>query len=238
MTTGRFMQVRRCGWKAIVIALVLARPVAASGDEHATIRTVAVISAIGDSLSLEGVGLLGQTEQSVSIAGWGIDSWITAEVSKRLSGRFTVLSVPINPTSVAQCDGIDQCAGMLPHTDAVDAYVLVLKEWTPGNDRRDFRGIGIWHVPTIGRSGSMVHVVYGIAVISARTGEVINHGRARSPDSGFFGPAAPMEDIAESLWPENAAEMSAAQGEALRAVILDLIARSLPSALKGADLPE
>jgi hypothetical protein len=236
MATGRFMRIWRCSWQAILMLLVLARLVAASGDEYANIHTVAVISALGDSLTLEGVGLLGQTNQSVSIAGWGIDSWITAEISKRLSRRFTVLSFPVNTTSIAKCDGLEQCAGMLPHTDAVDAYVVVLKQWAVGSSR-DFHGIGIWHPPAIGRSTSMVHVVYGIAVVAARTGEIIDHGKARLPDSGFFGPDSPMEDIPESLWPESG-EIGAAQGEALRAVILDLITRSLPSALKSAELPE
>jgi hypothetical protein len=224
---------------AIVLAVFASRP--AIGGEYAHIRTVAVVSAIGDSLSLQGVGFgrFGGTQELVPITDWGIDAWMKDKVSQQLSGRFIIKPVSVDAAAPARCDGFEQCANSLPRTDAVDAYVLVFKHWVPeplgGNS--NIRGIGIYHHPGLGDSFTFVHAIYVVAVIEARTGEMIDHGTGRLPGGDFLGGHPdPVQDVPETLWPDGSTQLNAEQKNPVRNIVMKLLADSLPHALQNAGL--
>src|SRR5690348_6977357 len=110
-----------------VAGLLLWAPVAASAadrDEYAGIHTVAVVSAIGDSLHFTvapRIFSLGGSD-SLPISSWGIDPWLATQIAQSIGTRFSVKTIRVDTSAVAKCDGREQCANALPRTDQIDAY--------------------------------------------------------------------------------------------------------------------
>ena len=80
-------------WIALAVASVALSAAAAfetRANRLQAIKTVGIVSAIGEEMSLTQAGLiaLGNAGQSLSISAWGLDELIVQQATKLLGGAF------------------------------------------------------------------------------------------------------------------------------------------------------
>lgn len=229
--------------RALIVAItalvsIASWPANAASDEYAEIHSVAIYSAVGDSLRVatQGVTAFGNGLQEVPIKDWGIDDWIVSTITQNLSGRFQIKTVPIDRQIFVNCDVYDGCASKLPRTDTVDAYVIVTRYWSQGLGGQNLQGIGIYF-NSVPFSDYMctVHAIYIVQIISAKTGKIIDFGR--SILNGKFGEYPPIQKMDGSDWKNKWDALSDDQKAQFKGIVLKLVQDSLPNALEKANLP-
>jgi hypothetical protein len=152
-----------------------------------------------------------------------------------------VTSADIDTVAVRRCTAPAQCAEALPPRSDIDAYVLVYKAWIPNpiTGHGDISGLGLLYHKGLFGVGDIyaIHSIYGVAVIDARSGQVIDHGTGRTDATDFLGTHSDPVEVAEaSLWPEHPPEMSAEQQARAKGIIMRQIDSTLLHALKNANL--
>jgi hypothetical protein len=214
---------------------------AASTDEYANIRNVAVGSVIGDAYRLfnKGFTVFGNSAEEVPIGDWGVDAWVADQITKALSPRFVVKAVAPDAAAVDKCSNDwDDCSA-LPHRDDVDAYVIAVKRTI--NDvsgSPDLRGLGQMHSGgPFGLHYEEMHAAYMIVVIDAKSGRLIDYGSAWLSAFTPFGADEPVAaGLPASAWPGTASQMTDDQKNFAKDTMMKLIAASLPRALENAKL--
>jgi len=204
------------------------------------IKTVGVISALGDEMSVTRAGLtpLNTPGQSVSIRSWGLDELIVRQATALLNGRFRVqpVSYPrdafaairesaVAPVNLARGDPFKAMVRTDVSPQGLDAYVVISRAKSKLGSGRNVQGIGFAEYRTLLASHRVIHALYEVRVIDGKTFDVIEkrvasplgdietirlQGPSRLVDGSFDGPAGI---------------------ETLRAAIVDLITRSLPLTL-------
>src|SRR5215472_10013124 len=97
MCGSNHMRTRRGAMLLLLLGCGACTAIGTEAPKLREFKTVGVISAIGDTLTLTKAGLtgLGKGEQRVySIESWGIDDLIVSRASSLLSRRFEVRPVP------------------------------------------------------------------------------------------------------------------------------------------------
>ncbi len=210
-------------------------------------KTVGIISAIGDELTLTPAGLTGvsSAERAFSIEPWGIDDLITSRASAALSARFQVRPVsyrraafaardrasPIAVANLLRGDPVKQLVRTEVPAPGVDVLVVVTKASSPyGSRGAPIRGIGIVNKVAVLGSSTVLHALYVIRVIDAHSFEVTGRKSAAPVDSAsIIRLPGPSRMIETSLVPSSSADV--ASNEALKAATIDLIDRSLEPTL-------
>jgi len=243
--------------KSLVLTITLAagllQPLAASAaDKLANVKSVAIISALGDCLNLrdvEPVGTIFNTvhPECVPIESWGIDDLITQQLTAALSGRFTVKPVAYNRDDFAHVS-----MSVIPGTQVpvekqlralanpgVDAYVVVTKMSLSnaiGDDNNTLvDGLGIGHESSLLSQTTKMFAIYAIRIIDARTFDTLETEGAHLPKTGFL-PRVPIVDIDKSLWSSSASAMTDDQKAKARARLTSLIQESIGSTLHYMEL--
>jgi hypothetical protein len=229
----------------VFAALLLWIPIAASAagrDEYAGIHTVAVVSAIGDTLHFtEAPRMFSGGTDALPISSWGIDPSVETQIAQAVGTRFTVKTISVDTSAVAKCDGREQCADALPRTDQVDAYVVAYNAAAadPIGGSGDIFGLGMYHHQGLLGMADVhsVYAIFAVAVVNARTGEIIDYGTAKLPEAHFLGEHLnPIEAIPESAWPANPPNLAPDQQATVKQTLTRLIATTLPYALHSAHL--
>lgn len=238
---------------AIALATCLFQPLAASAaDKLANVKSVAIISALGDCLNLrdvEPVGTIFNTvhPECVPIESWGIDDLITQQLTTALSGRFTVKPVTYN-----RDDFVHVSLSVIPGTQVpvekqlralnnpgVDAYVVVTKMSLSnaiGDDNNTLvDGLGIGHESSLFSQTTKMFAIYAIRIIDARTFDTLETEGAHLPKTGFL-PRVPIVDVDKSLWSSSAKDMTDDQKAKARARLTSLIQDSIGATLHYMEL--
>jgi hypothetical protein len=236
------------------LALLLCSACAALGTARPTLwefKTIGIISAVGDTLTLTKAGLTGfkDNEQSFPIEPWGVDDLIVSRTSELLSRRFSVQPVTYKRAAFAELEqdrpfailnGLNRLRGDSRIADVVstnatpqglDAYVVVTKAQSPHGSRgRKIAGIGIISDATLLSTYTQIHALYVVRVIDGHSFKMIDK---RS--------AAPLNntDMVRLEGPTRLADdtfLPTASGiignEKLKAAVIDLVERSLPTTLE------
>ena len=219
------------------------------------IKTVGVISAVGDELTLTNAGLTGfeNHDQSVSIEPWGIDDLIVSRAGALLSRRFQVQPVTykraafaalernapiagpiVVPTFVVNRMGDDPIKALVRtqvSPQGLDAYVVVTKAKTKyGSRGHTITGIGVINRTALFESHAQAHALYMIRVIDGHEFTVMDTKAAAPVDNTeIVRLAGPSRTVDDSLLPTAD---DPARNENLKAAIIDLIERSLPTTLQ------
>ncbi|MET0677895.1 MAG: hypothetical protein ABW175_19015 [Bradyrhizobium sp.] len=244
-TAGRF------AWIAMVILFCIAMAflLVLSGVAHAwfetrdvklrSIKTVGIVSALGDQFTLAKAGLTGldNGSRSVAINSWGLDELIVQRVGEALSVRFQVQPVSYPRATFAAIQesaitGVDLIRSdpfrKLVRTEVspqgLDAYIVITRAKAPfGSSSRKVEGVGLITYRTVLESFAMVHALYEIRVVDGRTFDIIERFAAGQTDSAstvrLAGPSLVID--------VNVAEPD----EKLHQAVVDLLVRSLPSTL-------
>lgn len=228
------------GLAAACIALGAAAAFETRATKLQAIKTVGIVSAIGEEMSLTQAGLtaLGNTGQSVSINAWGLDELIVQQATKLLSGRFRVQPVnyrraafaairdsAVAPVNLLRSDPFKELVRSDVTPQGLDAYIVITRARSKLGNGRNVEGVGLAEYRTLLADYGLIHALYEVRVIDGKTYDVIEK-RAAAPldNTGTVRIAGPSGSVDESF-------ESSASSERLRAAIADLIIRSLPLTL-------
>jgi hypothetical protein len=209
------------------------------------VKTVGIISAVGDEMSFAKIGLTGlnNASQSFPIGSWGLDDLIVQQATAALSGRFQVQPVsyqraafsaikdsPVAPVNLMRGDVLKKLLKTEVTPQGLDAYIVIIKAKSNfGGGARKVEGIGFVSYGTLLASYSEIHVLYEIRVYDGKTFDVIEKMAAPPLDNGLtVGFGGPSRLVDESFSPSAS---DPARNENLHGAITDLIARSLSSTL-------
>jgi hypothetical protein len=216
------------------------------------VKTVGVISAVGDQITFARGGLTGldNRSQSFPIGSWGLDDLIVQQVTEVLNGRFQVQPVsynraafaaikdsPVAPVNLIRDDPFKKLVQTDVSPQGLDAYIIITKAKSNfGGGTRKVEGIGFIRYGTVMESYSQIHALYEIRVFDGKTFDVIEKMTAPPlDDGGAVRIAGPSRTVDESF---AAGSGDPARNEKLHAAITDLVARSLSSTLSDMHLAE
>ena len=250
----------RCGSRCIGFATMLLVAVnvgacamfATRETKLQAVKTVGIISAVGDEITFARGGLTGldNSSQRFPIGSWGLDDLIVQKVTAALNGRFQVQPVsyaraafaaikdsPVAPVNLVRSDPIKKLVQTEVSPQGLDAYIVITKaKSTFGGGGRKLEGIGYLNYGTVLASYSQIHALYEIRVFDGKTFDVIEKMAAPPLDDvGAVRIAGPSRMIEESL---SLGTGDPAQNEKLHAALADLVARSLPSTLSDMHLAD
>ena len=230
-------------WVGLAVASVVLSA-AAAFETRATrlqaVKTVGIVSAIGEEMSLTQAGLtaLGNTEQSASISAWGLDELIVQQATKLLSGRFRVQAVSyrraafaairdsaVAPVNLLRSDPFKELVRSDVAPQGLDAYIVITRARSKLGNGRNVEGVGLAQYRTLLADYGLIHALYEIRVIDGKSFDVIEKRAAAPLDNTgtmrLAGPSGPVDATFEGP----------AASERLRAAIADLVTRSLPVTL-------
>jgi hypothetical protein len=234
-----------CRTTITAVSLLIALSVSAKAGIYteeippgAGIKTVGIISAIGQTLMFEHVRasplqwLEPPNTSFLEISDWGLDALVTHEVADILSKKFHV-----KPVSFEEADfdtwtwpnllrRIDELP--LPMDD-IDAYIVILRDWRGdeiGNSLHQLAGLGLYRRDVPGSMRLGVFASYRIVVVDARNTRVLASTAVLTGGGGL-----PWSPITAALWPKTQNEMTDAQRKAIQADIRTLIEETLRPAL-------
>jgi len=246
----------RYAWTAMIVLFLIAMTVllVLSSDAHAwfetrdeklrAVKTVGIVSAIGDQFTLAKAGLTGldNSSRSVSIAPWGLDDLIVQRVGETLSNRFQVQPVTYSRATFATVResaiaAVDLVRGdrfkKLVQTEVspqgLDAYIVITKAKANfGGGNRKVEGVGLITYRTVLESVGLLHALYEIRVVDGRTFDVIEKLAAGPSDSASSVRLAGPSLVIDAKFDEP--------DETLRRAVVDLLIRSLPNTLSDMHL--
>jgi hypothetical protein len=216
------------------------------------VKTVGIISAVGDQMTFAKAGLTGldNRSQSFPIDSWGLDDLIVKQATAALSGRFQVTPVsykrtafaaiekdsPLTPVNLLR-DRFKKLVQTEVSPQGLDAYIVITKAKANfGVGGRKLEGIGLVTHGALLESSNQVHALYEIRVIDGKTFDLIEKRAAAPLDNAqparLAGPSGPVE---ESF---SAGGGDPARNENLRKSVTDLIVRSLPTTLSDMHLAD
>jgi len=215
------------------------------------VKTIGVISAVGDEITFAKGGLTGldNRSQSFPIGSWGLDDLIVQQVTAALNGRFEVQAVgyqraafaavkdsPVAPVNLIRSDPFKKLVQTDVSPQGLDAYIVITKAKSNfGGGARKVEGIGFVTYGTMMESYNQVHALYEIRVLDGKTFDVIEKMAAPPLDDvGAVKIAGPSRMVDESF----SLNGNPAQNEKLHAAITDLVARSLSSTLSDMHLAD
>ncbi|WBL76343.1 hypothetical protein I3J27_25360 [Bradyrhizobium xenonodulans] len=204
------------------------------------IKTVGIVSAIGEEMSLTQAGLigLGNSGQSVSISAWSLDELIVQQATRLLSGRFRVQPVSyrraafaairdsaVAPVNLLRSDPFKELVRSDVAPQGLDAYIVITRAKSKLGNGRMVEGVGLAQYRTLLADYGLIHALYEVRVIEGKSFDVIEKRAAAPLDNTgtmrLAGPSGPVDETFEGP----------ASSERLRAAIADLITRSLPVTL-------
>jgi hypothetical protein len=246
----------RCVSFATIVVLALSVAACATFATRQTklqaVKTVGIISAVGDEMSFATAGLTGPGNASrhFPIASWGLDDLIVQQATTALSGRFQVQPVtykraafagiedsPVTPVNLIRGNPFKKLVQTEVSPQGLDAYVVITKAKSNfGTGGRKIEGIGFITYGTLLLSYSQIHALYEISVIDGKTFDVIEKVAAPPLDGAAAARIpGPSRQVDESLSP---AAGDPVRNENLHGAIKDLVLRSLSATLSDMLLAE
>jgi hypothetical protein len=233
---------------AIAILLVLSNGAHALFETRdaklKSVKTVGIVSAIGDQFTLEKAGLTGldNSSRSVPIASWGLDDLIVQQVAAALSIRFQVQPVTypratfaatqesaITAVHLVRSDPFKKLVQTEVSPQGLDAYIVITKAKAYfGGGNRKVEGVGLITYSTVLESFGLLHALYEIRVIDGKTFDIIKKLAAGPPDDASSVRLPGPSRVIDASFDER--------DENLRRAIVDLVIRSLPNTLSDMHL--
>jgi hypothetical protein len=247
----------RYAWIAMVILFCMAMAlllVLSTGGAHAlfetrdaklqSVKTVGIVSAIGDQFTFAKAGLTGldNSPRSVPIAAWGLDDLIAWQVAGALSSRFQVQPVTyprarfaaaqesaITAVNLVRGDPFKKLVQTEVSPQGLDAYVVITKAKANfGGGNRKVEGVGLITYRTVLESFDLLHALYEIRVVDGKTFDIIEKLAA-----------GPLDNASSVRLPGPSLAIDASfdePDENLRRAVVDLVVRSLPNTLSDMHL--
>jgi hypothetical protein len=244
-------------WIAMVILFCTAMAillVLSSGGAHAwfetrdaklqAVKTVGIISAIGDQFTFEKAGLTGldNSPRSGPIASWGLDDLMAQQVTDALSIRFQMQPVTypratfattresaITAVNLVRGDPFKKLVQTEVSPQGLDAYIVITKAKAYfGGGSRKVEGVGLIRYSTVLESFDLLHALYEIRVVDGKTFDIIEKLAAGPLDN-----ASTVRLPGPSLMLDTGFDE---RDDNLHRAVADLVVRSLPNTLSDMHL--
>lgn len=209
-----------------------------------SVKTVGIISAIGDQFTFATAGLtsLDNSPRSGQISSWGLDDQMVQQVTEMLSARFQVqpLTYPratfattresaITAVNLVRGDPFKKLVQTEVSPQGLDAYIVITKAraYFAGSYRK-VEGVGLIRYRTILESFDLLHALYEIRVVDGKTFDIIEKLAA-----------GPLDNAASVRLPGPSLVIDAGfdeQNDNLHRAVVDLVTRSLPNTLSDMHL--
>jgi hypothetical protein len=210
------------------------------------VRTIGIVSAIGDKFYLRKVGLtvFGNESQEMAIDAWGIDDLMTARIRAVLAARFDVRPVTYRRAVFAAFPDHTSILAQQFHSDVVraevsqqglDAYLVVLKsERQFSQTNQILEGLGMVESGLFEKYAYM-HAYYEIDFVDGREYRTKSRTISIIPGQHQFGDimGSPYRKVDTAWWPST---RDAASNQRLKGAIVELIDQSLPDTLQRMQL--
>ena len=251
-----FRSLRRIRHSAILVlsvALAACASFETSESKLRSIRTVGIVSAVGDEFNVTRAGLTGlnSDDRRYAIASWDIDGLIVRQSEAALSRRFQIEPLtyqrdafanpgkrsPFAPINLVREDALKALLRNQLSSQPRDAYIVIVKAKSSiGPSNRTVEGIGAVAYDAVLGSSHQLHALYEIEVVDGHSFDVIE-ARAAAPldEVGLERLAGPSRLVDASLMPSAG---DVARNDVLRESITDLIERSLPRTLRDLRLTD
>ena len=211
-----------------------------------SIRTVGIISAVGDEFSFTTAGLAGfdRGDRRYSVESWGLDDMIIRQASTALSGRFQVQPLsysraafaasetdsPVTLVKLIHEDRIEALLRKEPPASSIDAYIVIVKaESSIGSGNRKVTGLGAVKYASAFGSYNQLYALYEIRVIDGHSLKLIEKRSAAPFEQAELGRLAGRK-VDDTYMPSSG---DPARNEKLRAAVVDMIERSLALTLRN-----
>jgi hypothetical protein len=211
------------------------------------IKTVGIVSAIGDEFAVTKAGLTGfeNSNRTFSIEAWGLDDLIVQRAGALLGRRLQVQPVtyrraafaaveraaPLPAANLLRDDPIRDLVRTEVSPQGLDAYVVVTKATSRyGSGARTVAGVGMINHDALFDSYHEIHALYVVRVIDGHDFSIIDK-RSAAPlsSSEIVRLEGPSRMVDGELQP---AESGTPANDRLKAAIIDLLERSLPTTLQ------
>jgi hypothetical protein len=212
-------------------------PMPAAMKPYQNVKSVAVVSALGDRLDLAWRGTMFRHDVNVMpIPAWNLDSEIEAQIKAALDKRFTVKSVAVDRAKLSQATfGVDSSRLPTPvdgltATSDVDAYIVVLKQpGTVGPLSDAISGLGVWKQVPFDSEITGVFANYAVALVDAHTLRPVRwHVGLASP---HWPSATLYRTVSNALCPADATTLTSDQQAGVHTTITDIMSDSLGETL-------
>jgi hypothetical protein len=204
-------------------------PIPPDSDALRDVKTVAVISGVGDRLEMAYRGtFFRHSLTDVPVPDLNLDSMIEAKLTNILSKRFAVKNATVDRAKLANFAAT--AAGASPSASdfglkvdaGVDAYVVVIKQLADaGAPTNQALGLGLWR---FGSDATAAFANCSVFVFDGHTLALRRRARFMTgPD--WTGPANAVA-VANSTWPDGApltAEQTASIGKALSSLMDEML---------------
>ncbi len=203
------------------------------------IRNVAVISDMGGTLQFEqveaGRWLKPANAAFLAIADWGLDADAARTVTAALSKEFSVLPITFDPAVFSTWNDtlLRRATLDLNGDPAIDAYVLILRDWS--TDRIFYTGHDVGGLGVLHEAGgpTALYASYRILLVDALSGNILASRAARLPQERL-----PAIASADALWPQRTNDLTPSQAVAIREDLRRLIDATLIPTLKKLHLAQ
>jgi hypothetical protein len=249
VTAGYLM--KKIAVLCLVLVISACRTAPVSSDSAANIKSIGVVSAIGDTLTFTVVGTTVFTNDTTAspIENWGIDDFIVGSITKTLKGGYDVRPVsydkipflnwngpgpPITGNDFGEFGNIVRSA---VGSQNLDAYVVVVNYSARdqiGDTNQSLYGLGLYRRNFLGARKVSVYAAYQVVIVDGHTFEVIGHTPGLLPARGELG--LPTDKIAflrvhSDWWADSLDAMSDKQKQQLEVGLKKLLDQSLNKAL-------
>jgi len=225
-------------------------PIAPENVAH--IKTIGIISAIGDEFSIQhqGVTVLSDNSSTGSIPEWNLDEFAREAAGELLAQRYAVLKVNYDPSpfiqEAADRRGTNRVGEIVRGTangNGPDAYLVLQAVWqrNPVNPtgRGDFRGVGLYsHSTIIGTQVVSIYADYYVSVVDGRTFQVVAESPAvvERDDLMIKERSPPAKRVEGSWWADTIDALTVQQKAQLSDAYRQVIRQSLPVTLRDMKL--
>jgi len=217
------------------------------------VKTVGIISGLGDRISVVKTGLTGiaNVDQSYPISSWNIDDLIIQQAMAAVSSHFQVQPVTyaratfaaldkesvVTPVNLVRGDPVERLVRTAVSPQGLDAYIVITKARIGfGGGGRKLEGIGLVTHGTLTSSYSLVHVLYEVRVIDGRTFDVIEKRTAdplgEAETLRLQGPSRRVDDLYATF------NGDPSKDETLRQAVTSLLTASLSATLSDMHLAD
>lgn len=228
----------------IGVASAVAQP---APPKAANAKTVGVVSAIGETFTLQKIGItvFGNESHNVAIGAWGIDDLVAARVSAALSKRFHVkrISVPKGAFASYESPGgmfrdrdaeLREIVRKLASSQPCDLYVVVTKGYSPfGTTNQAAIGLGLVVAASALIDNSHLYALSTIRIYDGKTFAVLRSQHASMGQPTFMKTIkGPYREVDSSWWPSGQAASDARLREATRKLVEQSITMSIPALMQ------
>jgi len=239
---------------AMVSVVLACTPSLAQRVSAAPVKTVAVISAVGHTLTEKTIGFMvfSNDEQKVDISDWKIDDYVTEQVGALLArSGFRVVQVAYDwhefDTHGGGLFGDDVSAAIpkrvraMALVDGPDLYVVISRSVGPDalfQTNQNFDGLGVCRRSVLGHASTGIYAYFAISVVDGHTFKGIDTEIATSPNPGnLFGRSVPVQHIGLQDVPDSLSSLSPKQMDDVRDALKILIDSALNSTYPRIDFP-